>query len=199
MDGASSTYFADTALQQQSTSILETNCTSCHGSVATGGLSDITNVDHLLGGKYILPGNANSSLIIQVVVNGSMPPGKPLTNAEIDTMKSWINSFTSANPNEPPPAPPGTMPLRATFTSINANILNRCIVCHSSSGIRPQSDFNSYAAVIASGKVIAGSSATSEMYTKTLNYSMPQGPYDKLSYAELAVLKTWIDSGAPND
>ena len=197
-DGSGLVYYSDSGLQQQSMAILQTSCASCHGGgVSLGGLGQVTDVSHLITYKYILPGNGSGSLLVQMMDNGTMPPSGALSASNRDTVRAWINSFTVVG--EEPPSDPGMIPLRATFTSINTHILNRCVACHSPTGVRPQEDFSSFASVMASGQVVPGSSATSALYQSTLDYSMPKDPYAKLSYAELAVLKTWIDSGAAND
>jgi hypothetical protein len=47
--------------------------------------------------KYVVPGNASSSMLYQDVVNGSMPPGGSLTQAQKDAIKNWINAGAQNN------------------------------------------------------------------------------------------------------
>lgn len=50
------------------------------------------------GGSIFIPGNANESDIIEEIVSGRMPPGgPPLTEAQIQLFKDWINHQTPAD------------------------------------------------------------------------------------------------------
>jgi cytochrome c553 len=78
--------------------ILATQCLSCHGAAAMGGL-DLRARESLLkgGGRgaAVVPGKAAESLLYQAVLRQgplAMPPGKKgLSEAEVATLKEWID------------------------------------------------------------------------------------------------------------
>src|SRR5579872_2521044 len=77
--------------------ILEHSCFGCHGQAKVSGL-DLRQRETLLrGGKRgpaVIPGNADASLLYRAVIQDGdvkMPPGgTPLTKAEVDTLRQWI-------------------------------------------------------------------------------------------------------------
>ena len=73
--------------------ILNPSCVRCHsGSFADAGIS-MTTFAELNSRNIITSGNAEGSLIFQVINNGRMPKGGPrLSQSQIDLMKTWINS-----------------------------------------------------------------------------------------------------------
>ena len=82
--------------------ILDAKCLSCHGETAMSGLDLRTPSTIAKGGTRgpaIVPGDAAGSLLYQAIAHAGpikMPPGnKALTPAEIDAIKSWINSGTA--------------------------------------------------------------------------------------------------------
>jgi hypothetical protein len=60
--------------------VLETYCGGCHGAEARadgnvqGGFSDIDDVDALVERGWVVPLSASGSLIVQVMLDGRMPP-----------------------------------------------------------------------------------------------------------------------------
>jgi mono/diheme cytochrome c family protein len=82
---------------QRGIEVLRANCTSCHGALMQmSGLRLDTRDGLVKGGAKgpaIVSGNAAQSRIIQMVthaVQPSMPPGKKLNNADIDSLRAWI-------------------------------------------------------------------------------------------------------------
>ncbi|MDR3635300.1 MAG: PSD1 and planctomycete cytochrome C domain-containing protein [Isosphaeraceae bacterium] len=96
--------------------ILKAHCLKCHGAeVRKGGLDLRTPAAALKGGDNgpaVVARSAGESLILEQVVSGTMPPGKArkLTEAEIATIRSWIDrgapSDVSSAPTEEAVAPP---------------------------------------------------------------------------------------------
>ena len=78
----------------------------------------------------------------------------------------------------------------------------RCLVCHSARVAKGRVDLENYAAVLrggADGKtVVPGNAEDSPLYLALQDGSMPQEA-DPLSAAELALVRAWIDDGAPLD
>jgi hypothetical protein len=73
--------------------LLANHCLECHGEARKGGL-DLRNRAGLAAGgeegAVVEPGRPENSLLYQKVRDGEMPPKKPLTAAEVDILRSWI-------------------------------------------------------------------------------------------------------------
>src|SRR3989442_13695552 len=77
--------------------LLKAKCLPCHSAAARqGGLSLETREDVLRGGKTgaaVVPGKPGDSLLLAFVMSGKMPMGgSRLTDAEIDTLRRWIEA-----------------------------------------------------------------------------------------------------------
>lgn len=77
--------------------ILEANCTRCHGSTRQSGGLRLSSFSALmaggLDGAVILPGDADGSLLVQLVSTGSMPRNASrLSDADQQTIRDWINA-----------------------------------------------------------------------------------------------------------
>lgn len=84
----------DAALQTQSLKILQTHCASCHDQVASGGISGILNVDHLIASGLIIPGESNRGRLITAIAIGKMPPAPgSVPVQDIITLRNWVNSM----------------------------------------------------------------------------------------------------------
>ena len=76
--------------------LLQTRCGACHGSLGGWDASSYDSVIHSGGhGPAVLPGDAQGSLLAQKLlgtqtIGGSMPPGGPLTQADIQLILDWI-------------------------------------------------------------------------------------------------------------
>ena len=76
--------------------LLNADCITCHGGA--GGLS-VENYDNIFlggdSGPVVIPGDADNSLLIQRLegtVGDQMPLGlPPLSQPQIDTIRTWIN------------------------------------------------------------------------------------------------------------
>lgn len=111
-------------------------------------------------------------------------------------IQAWADGITAAGGT---PGGPNPDVLQPTFSSISLNILEpKCVGCHSSSGSRPQTDYTSYVNTVNTGGVTAFNAAASPMFTQCQSGLMPEGG-PSLSFAELGVIQTWIDSGALNN
>ena len=73
--------------------ILATHCLQCHASDRKGGL-DLTHKDAVMkggdSGTVLTPGNPDESLLLDYVSSEVMPPDEPLSSAEIETLRQWI-------------------------------------------------------------------------------------------------------------
>jgi hypothetical protein len=81
---------------QQATQVIERRCLACHNAQARSGelvLSDRASA--LRGGTKgtaLRPGSPDSSLMIERVERGEMPPGNRLPAEEIKLLRDWISS-----------------------------------------------------------------------------------------------------------
>jgi mono/diheme cytochrome c family protein len=105
--------------QRQVQPILEKHCLECHSQdKRKGGLSLATYEDALDGGRNgpaIRPGNSTRSLILHRVtgrVEPQMPKDEdPLSDAEVASIRLWIDQGARATPSSGPAPPPWEAPL----------------------------------------------------------------------------------------
>ncbi|HEX3870775.1 MAG TPA: c-type cytochrome, partial [Pirellulales bacterium] len=86
---------AQDELARQARTILAERCHACHGDggSAEGGLNFVLDRRRLVERKKIVPGDASQSLMFRQVKSGNMPKDDdPLSAAEIDTLKRWIEA-----------------------------------------------------------------------------------------------------------
>src|SRR5215475_7810157 len=87
-----------TELSRRAFAILEQNCFACHGAAKMSGLDLRTAESALAGGdkgKVIEPSDADASRLYQFVTHQAkptMPPGKKLPDAAIETLRRWIEA-----------------------------------------------------------------------------------------------------------
>jgi mono/diheme cytochrome c family protein len=79
--------------------VLAADCGLCHGpgadAAGSGGILFINDLDALVEAGLIVPLNSAGSRIVQVMLDGSMPPasaGYQATNADIATLASYIDN-----------------------------------------------------------------------------------------------------------
>ena len=177
------------------TNIFIPMCTSCHSPPSPAGGYDMSSYATIMTGGYIVSLNPTASMLYTAVANNTMPPGNPLTAAEVQAISDWITA--GANDDGPVVTAiptPTPVPLTATFSSINANILQKsCISCHSGGG----NDFNASSYVDVMRSVVAGNAAKSDLYDVISSGQMP--PKNPLSTQEIQIIQTWINSGALDD
>jgi mono/diheme cytochrome c family protein len=82
--------------------IFEVRCQRCHGTGQTlAGLSLASHADVLTGsgrGPVVIPGSAETSRLVEVVVSGEMPRGgAKLPESEIQTISDWVDAGAPDN------------------------------------------------------------------------------------------------------
>ena len=88
-------------LSRQAYAILRQNCFACHGAAKMSGLDLRTGASVLAGGdngKVIEPSDVNASRLYQFITHQAkptMPPGKKLPDAAIETLRRWIEAGAS--------------------------------------------------------------------------------------------------------
>lgn len=79
--------------------IFQANCSGCHGN--SGGLNLASYETLMAGGRrgaVIVPGDAESSRLVQYVQSGRMPAGGDrLSDAEIQKIVDWVNAGAPNN------------------------------------------------------------------------------------------------------
>ena len=87
--------------------LLRAHCMSCHGLEKRAGNLDLRTLPLLMHGgtqgPAIVPGSAARSLLYRKVTSRSMPPeGElPLTDAQLETLRRWLDSAEPPVPVEP--------------------------------------------------------------------------------------------------
>ena len=182
--------------------VFDAKCLPCHGAAAMGKLDLRTAEATLKGGAsgpVVAPGMADKSLIIDKVVTRQMPPGKnKLTDAEIDSIRKWIDKGLAA---------PVEVAAAVDETEVRAVFQARCVTCHG--GLRKEGglDMRTLASRLAGGKsgpaLVPGKPEESLLYKRMANGQMPPSLMAKDLAVELptdgetAKVKQWIAAGAP--
>ena len=80
--------------------IFEAKCLRCHGAKRRDGKLDMRTLDVLLAGGVsgpaLKPGNAQKSLLIELLHYNEMPPKKEtprVTKEELELLRKWINAM----------------------------------------------------------------------------------------------------------
>lgn len=209
--GSNSSQSLTNPYTDQALNILQTNCSSCHGSTGgSGNVYGLADVSHMVSAGLVIPGNPNQSLLYNEIASNSMPPGSPLSSAEKQMIQQWIADTSNVPAPTPTPVPtpnpvptprptpvPNPVPTptpaptnpNATYSYISKNILQvHCTSCHSG--------FKSYSGTL--GYVSAGKPGSSSFYTEVNSGGMPKGS-GKLSSASIQAIKDWITAGAKNN
>lgn len=186
-------------LQAQAITLLQNKCYACHGTVASGGISQINNPDSLIASGVLIAGNPDGSAIYTAAVAGRMPIGSSvLTATELDILRQWIAAGAQKPTDSTSVSAPVQIPLTASYASIQANIITpKCIYCHSGSTAKDGVKLDSYTAV--KNYISSTSPSRTKLYSITASGEMPPRPDVGLTTNELKVLGDWITAGAPNN
>jgi cytochrome c5 len=76
--------------------IFEAKCNKCHGVERVKEGLDMTTYDNLMAGSFngpvVVPGNADESLLVELIVRGKMPNrGTKATDEELQIIRDWVN------------------------------------------------------------------------------------------------------------
>jgi cytochrome c553 len=168
--------------------VLITNCASCHGvnqlplhSVANPTESHNTVIQSAL---VDLLNPANSRLATKID-SGHEGINVSVANELRAQITAWVQGGGGA----------GVEPvvLEPTYKSISALILiPKCATCHSPTGTRRSEDYSTYAGTVAT----IGEGFWDEIQTDSMPTGRGSSP---LSAEEKAVIRAWLDAGAPNN
>jgi len=107
----SSTPTTSVALESWGTDVVpifRNSCISCHGGVGEDGeitteaSLDLTTYEGTMAGSeygtVVEPGNADESLLLEMIVSGEMPEeGDPLAEGDIEKIRAWIAAGAQNN------------------------------------------------------------------------------------------------------
>jgi mono/diheme cytochrome c family protein len=177
-------------------------CVLCHsGSGAPAGY-DLSTFAGVKSGGRIVAGNPGTSILIQRISNGSMPPGGPALSPDVvAAISKWIENgalddgtVADRAPQLPSPQLP---PLEPKFASIMANIIApRCLACHSTVSPAKGVDLQTYTGV--REEVRPGSASNSKFYEVIEKNEMPKSG-GALTATQKETIRSWIESGAADN
>ena len=185
--------------------ILQRNCYACHGGDPEDVREqlDVLDYDLLIGSdrRIVVPGKPEDSRLIQRIADGSMPPEDMetklprLTRKELDFLNEWIQGgapeFRAENPQNPTPPVVEFSPIAAEAEEI---LQNRCYECHKYDDAKGGIKILHHRLLIHVRKVVVpGNPDESELFQLIVS------KHEKvvLNAAETAIIRLWIDNGAP--
>lgn len=210
--------------------ILVKSCLSCHDDGASGGLrfDTFAGIVAGCGGKLVVPGNPQASLLMQrVVANGDarMPKGgKPLAADEIKKLAAWIAGgakFDGQNDipladiaagkapktdNTPVAIATATGDEKVSFKrDIAPFMVNLCLGCHGANNPRAGFSLDTFEKLMRGGRsgrvVLPGNTEDSRLWHlvgKQDPIKMPQGQA-LITRTNHTNLRVWIEEGAKFD
>ena len=192
--------------------LLRTHCQKCHGEGSRKGGLDLRSMIGILqggesGDPAIVPGKASESLLVRLVTEKTMPPGKlpKLAGDEVGRIKAWIDAGapTRSSAADQSPSVSHTALARKVGDILEFN----CLVCHGRRKREGGLDLRTVASMRKGGKtgpaLIAGKSAEACSCRRISEDEMPtrigrsQFSVKPISGAELDQIRSWIDAGAP--
>ena len=182
--------------------LLKAKCVTCHGAEAPQAELNLESHQTLLkGGKSgpaIFPGSPETSLLLQKVVSGAMPPvGEKLTDDELQILRDWIHQGAAGTSESGP---------LITDKEVLPILQMRCVTCHGKRRREGDLDLRTLASRLKGGRsgpaLVPGDPEGSLMFQRVAAGEMP--PPDMLfannvkspTDAELETLRKWIASGA---
>ncbi len=199
------------SFESLNSSIFTPKCAACHANFTTHA--------GIMASGTILNKNPEMSSLYQKVASGQMPKGGlSLSDTEVKAIYNWISAGSpnladsgllppiGGGPSNPgsggivtPPAGGGTNGVpEPTFAWLQANVFNaRCVMCHRGPSSPAGYDLTSFTNVTGGTQVVAGNSASSLLWIKVNNNSMPPG--NPLNAEAKQMLAQWIQNGAKND
>lgn len=177
--------------------VLSQRCYICHDAAASqGGFGSIENTGTMIQQGLIVPGQANASLLYQVMNNGTMPLTGRLPETELEAIRLWINiglapkdsgkdDDSSDQEEEVPPI--------VYYTELRQQVFQmECLSCHNSTadgGIR----LDRYNDALTT--IIPGNPEASLLYDSVAQERMPKNR-SPLSTEQRQMIYNWIRYGA---
>ncbi len=201
---------SEAAFNQNLLPILTARCAFAGCHVANGPLNiDLSSYQTFIAGgdtgPIFIAGDAQSSDIIEEIVSGRMPiGGPPLTNAQIQLFRDWINQQTPATTPVQPPQQPPTGNVSEPEASFNQNLqpilTARCAYsgCHDANGYDGL-DFRTYQSFISGDDegesvFILGNANSSDIVEEMVSGRMPPaGHGPPMTAAQIQLFRDWIN------
>jgi mono/diheme cytochrome c family protein len=194
-EGSSVSLGSSPELEKNVVNLLSTKCGSCHDKNSSGGVSQITNVSHLLSSGLVRTGLADQSPLFLAISQQRMPPAGPMSGAEIAMIKAWINQDGSAvivpvpDYAGPYPATPVTGTLAQRAQQVFAA---RWLSCHGANAQDGPKNITDVTALAKSSWIKAGRPLESAIYTEVSTQAMPTDR--PLNTSDVITISAWIES-----
>ena len=203
--------------------ILVANCGNCHVRQQRGDFSTAT-YDALMDSTHVATGKPDESRIVEVIVDGEMPPGnRKVAEKDLQILKQWIaagakfdgdNSAANLNDLAPRPARDArpmavAKPTGGETVSFGLHVapvlIEKCGSCHIDRD-RPQGGFSmaTFRQLLRGGRsgtpIAAGESMKSALIARLSGDGVEvMPPRNKLDQNTISLITKWIDEGAKFD
>lgn len=187
--------------------LLKAKCWSCHGEQTRKAELALHTPEGIRkgseSGPVIVPGDAEKSLLFEMVRDGSMPPGQknPLTKEEVETLRRWIDGGARlgdvSRRDTPGVSQHDVVPI----------LLLRCTACHGRQRQDGKLDLRTRASMLRGGQsgpaFVPGKPDESLMLKRIQREEMPPRPrlveamVKPVEPSEIEKLTRWIALGAP--
>jgi len=178
--------------------IIAASCAACHIQAALGGLSMATYEDALQGGERgpaIVPGDPDASVLVAIQSAGDHPG--QLTDEELARIIAWIKAGapeTSGTETSSPSASSSVV----WAGGVDQIVAERCAACHVQAALGGLS-LATYADALKGGAsgpaIVPGDADASQVVIKQSAGNHP----GQLTDEELALIRQWIEAGAPEN
>lgn len=203
--------------------ILVTNCGRCHVRRNRGDFS-AANYQALMDSTHVSPGMADESRLIEVIVDGDMPPNGTVSDDDLERLKTWIGQGASFDGDQPQqnlvdlvgggPAPNGgrlqvSRPKGGETVSFGLDVapllIEHCAPCHiDRRNPRGNLSMANFASLIRGGDSgnlwVPGDPAASLLVRRLMGEGVDvMPPNGKLDDASIETIAKWIEEGATFD
>jgi serine/threonine protein kinase len=193
--------------------ILQRNCFECHGKKPGDVKKNLNILDHQLllnpARKIVVPGSPDNSRLIQRITDGSMPPEEEetrlprLTQTELQILTDWVKGGAPPLPAEDPDNPTAAVvPYSELAAKVQDIFDRRCYECHKFDVAKGGIKIMNYRLLVTVRQVIVpGRPEDSELYQLITSTDeekqMPPSTAPRLPKREIAIIRKWIEEGAP--
>lgn len=187
----------DPELDRAARAILDGSCVGCHGAAGAGfgGFATADDTKAMIAAGALVVGSPDQSPLFRRIADRTMPPGAPLSAADVAVVRQWIAVGLGAPPPAatPTPAPDGVVIKDpALHQSALALFERHCAGCHGVAspgygGFRSVLDVD---AMAGKGLLAPGDPASSTLYARSTDGTMPPGT--GLTPEQQQLIHDWI-------
>jgi mono/diheme cytochrome c family protein len=192
--------------------ILSRNCYHCHGQNPRKIARNLNVLDHRLlldsERRIVVPGAPADSRLLQRIEDGSMPPEEEeehwprVTEEELVIIRDWIGggapAFSAEAPD--PPTPP-VVPDSPLAGEVRDLFHQRCYDCHKYDEAKGGIKILHHRLLVSVRKVVVPyrpeESELLGLLSADEQNRMPPAPEPALTEEEIALVRRWIEAGAP--